>query len=500
MEEPYLSGRWKGGKAVIEYARDLSYTLVSIYDKEGNRQRIYSVRTKFTEQVVEEESGGTEPVVDVDNNTGGQKTASQASASNPSVSNPSSNAAPNVSYEWDDSRGAYVPVVAGQASASTQNQESSSSQTPRRHKHHHTEAVVASAQTSKTAAASSKSNSYPAPMAESGVWFPDGTESKTKPKSSGKSSASSSAATGQVKVANTTWVEHRDTSADVQQPETPKRKSKSASDEWVPKSVEETPPPPPPRSSRSQAASANVADAGVPTTEELITGSSAKASPETSAKAGPDTSASDHWVPKAAPVVPQVAPEPVQPAYSPEPPPQVAMVPKAKPVDNSVDNLLRMAEQGKGEMPHDSDKWVPKQVAAPASETDLNKEIARAKAQERQEQAAAKPKPLLKHDISNPEEGVLPVSSFEKFSGPLYGRHREYERRFYPGKNAKSKIPHDFYVDEVDRKKEIHNIYYYQHLKGKAPKLVAVERHDKVSFMSNYDIEKEDKGKISEYN
>ena len=31
-----------GGKVVIEYARDLSYTLVSVYDKAGNRQRIYS--------------------------------------------------------------------------------------------------------------------------------------------------------------------------------------------------------------------------------------------------------------------------------------------------------------------------------------------------------------------------------------------------------------------------------------------------------------------------
>jgi hypothetical protein len=83
----------------------------------------------------------------------------------------------------------------------------------------------------------------------------------------------------------------------------------------------------------------------------------------------------------------------------------------------------------------------------------------------------------------------------------MYGRHREYERRFYPGRKSKSKAPeHDFYVDEVDRKKEIHNVYYYTHQKGKAPRLVAVERHDKVSFMGNYDIDKEDKGKISTYN
>jgi hypothetical protein len=39
IEQPYLDGRWKDGKAIIEYARDLSYTLVSIYDKAGKRPR-----------------------------------------------------------------------------------------------------------------------------------------------------------------------------------------------------------------------------------------------------------------------------------------------------------------------------------------------------------------------------------------------------------------------------------------------------------------------------
>jgi len=50
IEEPYLSGHWRGGKAIIEYARDLSYTQVSIYDKKGQRQRIYSVRSHVQEQ------------------------------------------------------------------------------------------------------------------------------------------------------------------------------------------------------------------------------------------------------------------------------------------------------------------------------------------------------------------------------------------------------------------------------------------------------------------
>jgi hypothetical protein len=212
---------------------------------------------------------------------------------------------------------------------------------------------------------------------------------------------------------------------------------------------------------------------------------------------GPDTSGSDSWVPKAAPKPAAVEPEMPEP---PKEPMQVASIPKSRPVDNSVDNLLKMAEEGKGEMPHESDHWVPQKTALPNPEAALNKEIARAREEEKKQAVAVKPAPPVRHDVNNPEEGVLPVSSFEKFSGPLYGRHREYERRFYPGKRANAKVPHDFYVDEVDRKKEIHNIYYYQHLKGKAPRLVAVERHDRVSFMGNYDIEKEDKGKISEIN
>ena len=223
----------------------------------------------------------------------------------------------------------------------------------------------------------------------------------------------------------------------------------------------------------------------VPSTEDLLVSADAKA--------GPDTTEGDKWVPKAVakPVVaePEVPQEPVK----------VAMVPKAAPVDNSIENMLKMAGQEKSEMPHESDTWVPKKMAAPKADVDLNKELARIR-QEEKRKAAPKPVVTMRRDVNNPEEGVLPVSSFEKFSGPLYGRHREYERRFFPGKKAKVKAPdHDFYVEEIDRKKEIHNVYFYQHLKGKAPKLVAVERHEKVSFLGNYDIEKEDKGKITTY-
>ena len=206
---------------------------------------------------------------------------------------------------------------------------------------------------------------------------------------------------------------------------------------------------------------------------------------------GPDTKASDAWVPKASPALPASAPEPQQPV-------NVAMAVRPA-VDNSVENLLKLSSQGKTQMPSGGDAWVPKKTAIPKSEVNLDKELERLRAREKMKEVK-KPEVKVRRDINNPEEGVLPVSSFEKFSVPMYGRHREYERRFNAGRKPRSKAPsHDFFVDEVDRKKEIHNVYYYVHQTGKAPKLVAVERHSRVSFLGNYDIEKEDKGKISTY-
>jgi hypothetical protein len=131
-------------------------------------------------------------------------------------------------------------------------------------------------------------------------------------------------------------------------------------------------------------------------------------------------------------------------------------------------------------------------------DVEIDAELARVR---KEEKKPVKRTVKVKKDINNPEEGVLPVSSFEKFAGSMYGRHREYERRFFPGKRPHASAPdHDFYVDEVDRKKETHNVYYYKHEKGKAPKLVGVEHHEQVSFLGNYDIDKEDKGKLSTYN
>ncbi len=625
--QPYLAGRWKGGRVVIEYARDLSYTLVSVYDKEGHRQRIYSVRTTFSEHVARQEAQEV-PTTQSDNEGWGKSgsppqeaarpaeearsewtarpeadQADRKSSAKPAQSanvQPTESAQVTAGFEWDEASGSYVPVAAagatissGETTKAAENKETPS--TRRRRKRHHEETVVASARTSQSPPLAQRQNTLPAPMQDSGIWLP----SDNKAKAARTSGA-------EVKAANATWEErptsepaeqkttrkkrrkHSDASAPVEKTAPPSENTK-ASEDWVPKSIQEAPP----ANTKGTQVAKRAVEGEVPSTEDLLSGPSPTmpASTETSAPApaekrsrrrrakaaaaeepapppaqaqasaqapeppppptklaaapvsvpppaeaearqergspeaarqgrsapspaapvpstedlldksstnsGPDTSGSDAWVPKAVPKA-VVADVPAQEAAKESM--KVAMVPRSAPVDNSVDNLLKMANEGKGEMPRESDTWVPKKTATPKPDVDLNKELLRVRAEEKKN-AAPKPKVQVRHDINNPEEGVLPVSSFEKFSGPMYGRHREYERRFYPGKKQKSKVPdHDFYVDEVDRKKEIHNVYYYQHQKGKAPRLVAVERHDKVSFMGNYDIEKEDKGKVSSYN
>jgi len=517
LEQPYHSGRWEGGKAVIEYARDLSYTIVSIYDKDGHRQRIYSVKTDTDHSA----GGRTEEEPQARTSDTGVNTSEEAPASSesPARSRRSAQAGrrteggAEISYEWDDARGAYVPVAASRgsyseeaapasrnvsASASPQRESAPPQSSHTRRRRHHTETVVASShvttRSSESGTTAQKPSSLPAPMQDAGVWIPSGAKTK---------SAAQKEATAQVskvKAGNTTWVERRNTS-DVEEAAAPSRKSgvkgsepkstRTAAatqtrniDEWVPPPTQKTPT----RSHRTESAGSG-SEEQVPTTEELLANADTKT--------GPDNSGGDSWVPKSTPktaVVDLDTPPP------PEEPVKVASLPKSRPVDNSVDNMLKMANEGKEAMPGDGDKWVPQKTSLPAPDMDLNSEISRVRQQEKKQAAVVKAQPQIRRDVNNPEEGVLPVSSFEKFSGPMYGRHREYERHFNPGKRPSVSVLHDFYVDEVDRKKEVHNIYYYQHLKGKVPKLVAVERHEKVSFRSNYDIEKEDTGSISQYN
>lgn len=583
VQQPYTSGRWKGGKAVIEYARDLSYTLVSVYDKDGNRQRLYSVRTQFSEHVERMQSAASSP-------RSKKQEAEVASLPTPSRSLPSAAAlsAPKrgESYsgvEWDEASGAYVPVKTAAPEPEVESLPDNVTAAAPKEKEVRPE-VVAPAPTPKRsrrahkiAAEHKRIVAEPEVDRDSGVWFPP------KDKSSGLTGV-------KVKVADTTWVERSPKTPPNHQPRVlAKRRHKKhepetvavqapapapatvvasskvvekaspekqkippaakTGDQWVPQDLlppasrgsgtgtAETHAVPVPSvlasASAAKEAPASAAPKApepasarktqppvlerVPSTEELlapeaevppaqaapspvvlspISSGSGTETPPThgaSKKSGPDTSEGDTWVPKA-------SPKPVVVEPIPEEPVKVAMIPKPVPVDNSVENLLKISSEGKSAQSHDSEAWVPQASKTPKPAVDIEREVARMRLQEHK-LAAERRVTEVKRDINNPEEGVLPVSTFEKFSGTMYGRHREYERRFVAGKNRRAKVPdHDFYVDEVDRKKEIHNIYYYAHRKGKAPKLIAVERHSSVSFLGNYDIEKEDPGKISAYN
>jgi hypothetical protein len=598
IQKPYTSGRWKGGKAVIEYARDLTYTQVSVYDREGQRQRIYSVRTKFTEQVEQLKAQVQEPTrssheANPPSSTPEPEEFEIVSAPKPVSTKTSTPTTENdseakFSYEWDDAKGAYVPVVASavvvdavEVPAKAEEKPPSSQLHKRRHHHVETETAQASGASQSAnndettvSAALKASQTVPAKVqVNNTVWVerlpsddqtpaerprqkkppppaetaPTDEENQPAQVASVKTSVpqvtppSSSPSAAPGAAPQDQWVPQ-----EVQQKPNPKKGIEVAQNPVVAESVpseqellETAPaasqtsasrpsekktatspvvaeqsapnpvfvptatPTPAPASSPTSAPASTPAPASplksirvAAPPSEAVTPAAVSSTEEppaaTQKQSGPDTSEGDAWVPKKTPAAvesPEPAAEPVQ----------VAMVPKPAPVDNSVENLLKIAGEGSG-APHESDNWVP-QKTKPVKTVDLDQEVEQIRARENKQEAAARKVVKIKQDVNNPEEGVLPVSTFEKFSGPMYGRHREYERRFVPGKTRHAKVPnYNFYVDEVDRKKEIHNVYYYVHQKGKGPRLVAVERHTKVSFLGNYDIEKEDKGKLTTYN
>ncbi len=546
VEQAYTDGRWKDGKAVIEYARDLSYTLVSVYDKQGKRQRIYSVKTQYGEHMARSRSQVPDLERGDEEESGDEVRSTRASRSDTRKASEGDGGA---GYEWDDAKGDYVykgPARSETTQVAAGTEEQSES--------------VSRAEPRRSTKRASKQRRYrrvsdETAEASGDVWLP----------TDGKSGVKKTAKGAVVAVGGTTWVERKEVRSVDDTPPPPKRTKSAEVRQEIVKA--EPPPPPPPSSAEkvvdvdaqvpvheppkltrkerreqvrkekeakkeeerreearkdearkeetarrpetkpaerySRAAEAPALEVAggpseeqVPSTEELLADEPKAGKPAKEVKNL--TADGDAWVPKSVKSAPDSEAE-IQARVAAAQ--KVAMVPKKAPVDNSVEALLRMSEKNNVNVSKDADAWVPKAGAVtPGTEAVLSKEIQRAREEEKQRTMVVKKAPIRK-DVNNPEEGVLPVSSFEKMSGPMFGRHREYERRFYPGKLTKSKAPvHDFYVDEVDRKKEFHNIYFYQYQKGKPPKLVAVQRHEKVSFRSNYDIDKEDSGKLSTYN
>jgi hypothetical protein len=159
------------------------------------------------------------------------------------------------------------------------------------------------------------------------------------------------------------------------------------------------------------------------------------------------------------------------------------------------DSLVPMAEGVRnGQVGEEGENWAPNSKQAKLSKQDEQTLAMINTLKSPSNTAVVK----VNRDVNNPEEGVKPFYSLEKYSGAQYGRHREFERRVMYKQNIKSSFKgYDFYIDEVDRKQEKHYLYYYKiDTKTKKAKLLATEKHERVTFLSNYDIGSEDKGKL----
>lgn len=531
VEGPYAAGRWKGGKAIVEYARDLSYTMVSVYDKKGRRQRIYSVTSRLDE--VAPPALAKEPADTASSNE--QKSVIEVPSQSATAVDPSPPPAPPSPPAIPSSEPKKVIEVAAKT---TEEPSRTASRRTRRRRVHPSEmpspekpspeAPSKKARRVSPSKAPAPARDVPAAPAVHQAQMP----SPTKPAASAPPSAKKESATlarVEAPVASPPaafeWDEEKNAYVPVKgsadssssekaivppptneqvptteelltaSPDVARKPLPAAEKPAAPLSTPPTPPPAEAPAARSDDPALALAKDKYPAPE---TSRPEPVQPpvEVPAKTPSkelDTSESDRWVPKETPK-PQ-APEPEKPALpAPAAVPQVAMVPK--PVDNSIDALLKIAGERKAGTSNESDAWVPRAPAAPTPDAELNAALERARQMKKPVTAAPAP---IRRDVNNPEEGVLPVSQFEKFSGPRYGRHREYERRFFVGKRPQTPVrDYDFYVDEVDRKKEIHNVYYYKRDR-KVPRLVAVEHHEHVTFLSNYDVDKEDKGKVTTY-
>jgi len=610
--QPYIAGRWVGGRAVIEYARDLSYTLVSVYDKKGKRQRIYSVTRRPASNLVavprsepavaavvvtppaepETERAPASPSVlpsaELDEESLEEVSVS-LKKSTPKTTGPTKSTAkagPG-GFEWDDAAGAYVQPGGKKQPSKKAPKPSRKSVSP---VPSNPIATIAAPATSVPAApvlvtpvpvvaSVPKPSVAPKPAAASSVPASP-LRTVPSPPASVRSAVEAVASKEQVVdaevpsteellgIEKVTTVQRVEPAKAVVEPVVlptkrpeptqmpaaaaasqyvwddeegayvPKKSGgakktvsapvsapvdvpvpvtvaipKSSSKEWVPEprskavtpEVSEPPAPPPfeeqvPSSRKRKKVSqdvemvresAAVAVAQVPIQEPVV---------DPMTDAGPDTNPADAWTPKETPK-PRVVDSADDPALKAAV--KVASVPRPAPAAQpSIDDLLKAAAESKKSVPSESEGWVPRSSARKAtSEAEIAAELARVQKREAlKEKEAAAPKVTIKQDVNNPEEGVLPIHAFEKFSGARYGRHREYERRVFWGKRAKAPIQnYDFYVDEVDRKKETHTVYYYQ--KGKVPKLVAQERYTNAKFLSNYDVDLSKHGtpKVTKY-
>ncbi len=99
--------------------------------------------------------------------------------------------------------------------------------------------------------------------------------------------------------------------------------------------------------------------------------------------------------------------------------------------------------------------------------------------------------------INNPEKGIELWDNRNVSTGPRYGIFREFERRVIPAEEKKSGLPdYEYTVEEVNRRKGTHVIFYYKTSPAQKPILVATEKMKNLTFLSNYAILSEERDRL----
>jgi hypothetical protein len=444
----YKSGPWKGGKAVIECARDQAYAEIRIYDQDGNMVRIYSRKAEMRRRELARRAQEP-PVITEAPQPETKETAPVAPAPKVVVPTPPPPPAGTSTSRHQKpsaaTKVALAPVSIPMISA----------------------VGVAPSNLSPSRASSSASNVQQGPS-------PASTTPVAPPATVGAVVGGHSVSVPPEPVLS----ENASGSGVAENPSAAAQLISSAG--AIPSSSRKR------KRSQLEGSSYRTSSEPSPSEEDQIR-IAAAAAKQIEAQQG---IASDAWAPEAVSVpLPEVE---ATPPPTPVVKVAVAKRPATRPLseEEQIQNAVQLAKKTQLA----SDAWSPSAVAVkPEKEKDLS-------FLDRIRPPPAKPK--IKRDVGNPEAGVLPVSSFERFEGPMYGRHREFERRVIYTANRRSPVKgYDFYVDEVNRKEEFHNLYYYKFDKNKKPRLIAVEKHDHVTFLSNYDVDvfKEGKGKITTY-
>jgi hypothetical protein len=544
----YIKGPWKGGTAVIELASDLSYAEIRIFDKEGTLQRIYSVQPKSQNahlnpssinnpmKMVEEADIPAQPAASESPNvtrSPEREAAVQAQTAKAMAADREErygDAPRTVSGKAGDIREGSTQEAYEEAQRAAQAPRKKTIRVRKKRKVKHS----AGLDTPLSGATSDTEYYYEDVVV---VEKPDTPESRAAEKES-RHPASSESAQPMVVASNPAARSSTPAAYSTGSPTPPAASPSRPAVPSVSRSNQPVDMHPAPQGSSTGGGA--IDESSLPDVREAITENESESA---SVQAGKRSVASDQWKPKPT----QVASLPGEPMPTGEMAPVPTKTRRQVPAED-------LSEATKAAARMESENWTPKGPAPTPSDAELglnnmpegqsggkrrsskkggrgvdemvpmSDEVrqsgqtgaagenwapttrsAKLSAQEEKAQAIASalkpaemPRPIkVNRDVNNPEETVLPFYSLEKFSGAQFGRHREFERRVIYKQNKKSPVKgYDFYIDEVDRKQEKHYLYYYKIDSKKKAKLIATEKHEKVSFLGNYDIGSEDKGKI----